>query len=199
MKVRTSLVTGQGHLINSFISWAVKSIRCGARTGFIRRYVHALRHALIRTAPLHHAIDLQALLIISSGCGFDRLTLRVCGIWCAWARVDSTFRFMIFQLWKVTTDLQMPSVCFPRFSSSVVYPIIPLSWILLSLFSTSYMSAYTRAWCSILRVWRYPHDTFQTLLYWLNQDFGGCCQIGDNNTSTLIIYPMDEFAFVIGP
>jgi len=82
----------------------------------------------------------------------------------------------------------MPSVRFPRFSSSVVYPIIPLSWIWLSLFSTSYMSAYTRAWCSILRAWRYLHDTFQTLLYWLNQDFGGCCQIGHNDISTSIIY-----------
>jgi len=82
----------------------------------------------------------------------------------------------------------MPSVRFPWFSSSVVYSIIPLSWILLRLFSTSYMSAYTIAWCSTLRVWRYPHDTFQTLLYWLNQDFGGCCQFGHNDTSTLIIY-----------
>jgi len=79
----------------------------------------------------------------------------------------------------------MPSVCFPRFSSSVVYSIIPLSLMLLRLFSTSYMSAYTIAWCLILRVWRCPNDT---LLYWLNQDFGGCCQIGHNDISTSIIY-----------
>lgn len=138
-----------------------------------------------------------------SGCGFDRLTLHVRGIWYA-AWVDGTFRSMVFRQWRI---YKCPVYTFPGFclllcTQFMVDVLIQLSWILLRLFSTSHISTYTpcsMAWCSTLSVWRCPHDTFHTLLHWLNEDFG---QISHNDTSTLIIYcilPKGEFAFVIGP
>ena len=109
---------------------------------------------------------------MSSGYGFYKLTMWVCGTWYTGAQVDSTFRFMVFRLWKVMTDSQMPSVRLSWFrlllcTQFLVDALIQLSWILLRLFSTSYMSIclsytqYSMAWCSTPRVWRFSHDTFQ--------------------------------------
>ena len=162
MKVRISPVTGL-----PFIFRAVILIGPGTRTRFMRRYVRAQSHADLRfIMPLTHK---QCRLTMSSGYGFYKLTMWVCGTWHTGAQVDSTLRFMVFRLWKVMTDSQMPSV---RLSWSRLL-LCTQNMVMLSSSFHEYCwdysqhhiclsyTQYTMAWCSTPRVWCCSHDTFQ--------------------------------------
>ena len=169
----------------------------------------ALSHTLIFTLSCHWLTS-NVNLTMSSGYGFYKLTMWVCGTWYTGAQVDSTFRFMVFRLWKVITDSQMPSVRLSWFrlllcTQFMVDALIQLSWILLRLFSTSYMSILHTVHDGLVL-----HSSGLALLSWL---FPKHFCTGSTNTivdfvklvttipqrwSSIGSYPMGEFAFVIG-
>ena len=203
MKVRISPVTGL-----PFIFRAVILIGPGTRTRFMRRYVRAQSHADIHfIMPLTYK---QCHLTMSFGYGFYKLTMWVCGTWYTGAQVDSTFRFMVFRLWKVITDSQMPSVRLSWFrlllcTQFMVDALIQLSWILLRLFSTSYMSILHTVFNNLelhssglaLLSWHFPKH-FCTGSTNTIVDFVKWVTTIPQRWSSIGSYPMGEFAFVIG-
>ena len=169
----------------------------------------ALSHTLIFTLSCHWLTS-NVNLTMSSGYGFYKLTMWVCGTWYTGAQVDSTFRFMVFRLWKVITDSQMPSVRLSWFrlllcTQFMVDALIQLSWILLRLFSTSYMSILHTVFNNLelhssglaLLSWHFPKH-FCTGSTNTIVDFVKLVTIIPQRWSSIGSYPLGEFAFVIG-
>lgn len=151
---------------------------------------------------------------MSSGCGFDRLTMCVCG--------TSSFGMpepeltVLSGLWSSSSGKQWrickcPVYAFPGFRSLLctqfmVYALIQLSWILLRLFSTSYMSILHTVFNGlvlhfsglVLPSWHFPKHSCtgstNTIV-----DFVKLVTTIPRRWSSIGSYPMGEFAFVIGP
>jgi len=141
---------------------------------------------------------------ISSGCGFDRSTICVCGIWYAWARVDSTLSSGSGKWWFTNTQ------CTPFLvSSPVVYSIYgwcshPAFMILPRLFSASYMSMLHTVSNGLvlqslglaLPSWHFPKHSCtgpnNTIV-----DFVKSVTTIPESWSSIGSYPMGDFAFHI--
>ena len=198
MKVRISPVTGLDYLL--FIFRAVISIGPGARARSVTRW-----------SPLYHATDLQAM-SLNYVFWLRFLQIDYVSLWNLAYRSPSWQYFEVYGLSALESNDRFTNAqCTPFLvSSSVVYPkygyaLIQLSWILLRLFSTSYMSILHTVHNGlvlhssglVLLSWHFPKH-FCTGSTNTIVDFVKLVTTIPQRWSSIGSYPMGEFAFVIG-